>query len=372
MQHRPQSANTDKWCDVSIQQGQVTIKGGFNRKGELADAIHYKCADNATYTFLALHKEALWFVKGAGASRKGDLKAVQVLNMLREKVASQDTAHCPAVAGPDSQSSATSAADAVDEDPMDAMISKEYVAASLVEHVKQQPKKRKVDRACVQELTVPTRPPCVGTASLGETKIFVYASQDKRRNAVLHLRADCISWLLSYAADELACQGVSRGDANSDTTPQKPNCSGVDDVYLEWDFALKRWDAIFLAGTARGEAIQFGADDVTPALHTKLRELDLANGLHSKTSVSNKKLAAKEYVTLWCKAIAENKLHEFNTVFQGLLEAAPETHANADVAESTADGDAAENADGAVLAAGDTSAEEVSDAEAAELGAGNA
>ena len=98
----------------------------------------------------------------------------------------------------------------------------------------------------------------------------------------------------------------------------------------------------------------------------------LANCWYSKTSISRLKLAAKEYVTIWCKAISENKLHEFNTVFQGLLEAAPEQHANADVAESTADGDAAENADGAVLAAGDKSDEEVSDAESAELGAGNA
>ena len=200
----------------------------------------------------------------------------------------------------------------------------------------------------------------------------MYTPQDKRTNTVVHLRADCISWLLSYAADELACQGVSRGDASSDTTPQKPNCSGVDDVYLEWNFALKRWDAIFLAGKAQGEVIHFGANDVTPALLNKLRELDLANCWYSKTSMSSMKLAAKEYVTLWCKAIAENKLHEFNTVFQGLLEAAPEKHANADVAESTADGDAAKNADGSVLAAGDKSDEEVSDAEAAELGAGNA
>ena len=221
MQHRPQSANTEKWCDVSIEQQQITIKGGFNRKAELAEAIHYQCADNATYTFLALHKDAMWFVKGVGGSKKGDLKAVDVLQTLRQRAnaadfVSQDTTHCPAVAGSDSQSSAASAADAVDEDPMETMISKDTVAESLVELVKQEPKKRKVDRACVQELTVPTRLPCVGTASLGETKIVVYTPQDKKTNAVVRLRADCISWLLSYAADELACQVVSRGDASSD------------------------------------------------------------------------------------------------------------------------------------------------------------
>ena len=53
-------------------------------------------------------------------------------------------------------------------------------------------------------------------------------------------------------------------------------------------------------------------------------------------------------------------------MFEGLLEDAPKTTANANVAESTADGDSAEHAD---LAADDNSDEEESDAEAAELGA---
>ena len=123
MQHRPQSQSIDqgKWSDISIEHGQVTIKGGFNRKGELANAIQYQCADNTTHTFVALQKDALWFVNGVGGVRKGDLKAVNVLQMIRQKagaadyVPTDDGEPSPAVAGGDSQSSV---ADAIDDDPL--------------------------------------------------------------------------------------------------------------------------------------------------------------------------------------------------------------------------------------------------------------
>ena len=121
MQHRPRVAdatNATKWIDVSIKEAQIIIAGGFNAKGELAQSIQYKCTDNVTHTFVALHKEAQWFVKGVGGARKGELKAVNALTMLRQKASEADYTTInlepsPAVAGSDSQSSA----DAVDYDP---------------------------------------------------------------------------------------------------------------------------------------------------------------------------------------------------------------------------------------------------------------
>ena len=111
MQHRPLSANIAKWHDVSVQE-QITIKGGFSRKGEVAESIRYECEDGVTHTFVALHKEAMWFLKGVGgmSMKKGDLKVVNVLQMLRHKLSATDfapldAASSPAVAGGDSQSS---------------------------------------------------------------------------------------------------------------------------------------------------------------------------------------------------------------------------------------------------------------------------
>ena len=173
MQHRPLVADTTKWCPVSIKEAQITLTGGFNAKGELAESIQYKCADDVTHTFVALHKEALWFYKGVGGTKKGELKAVNVLAMVRQKAGagdykSIDSESSPAVAGSDSQSSA----DAADYDPMDEMIALDSVAEAV--SIKTSKNKRKIDRASVQELQVPTRPPCVGAESSEKTNIFVY------------------------------------------------------------------------------------------------------------------------------------------------------------------------------------------------------
>ena len=136
MQHRPLAATSAKWQDVSVQE-QITIKGGLNRRGEVAESIRYKCADGATHTFVALHKEAMWFLKGVGGTsmKRGDLKVVNVLQMLRHKLRQTDfaplgAASSPAVAGSDSQSSVADTLDD-DDDPMESMISIESVADSM-------------------------------------------------------------------------------------------------------------------------------------------------------------------------------------------------------------------------------------------------
>ena len=84
---------------------------------------------------------------------------------------------------------------------------------------------------------------------------------------------------------------------------------------LEWDFELKRWEAVFLAGHAQGDVLHFGVSQVTPALVKQLRKMDLANIWYSRSAVSNMKGAAKVYIILWCKAIVEQKLAHGREVF---------------------------------------------------------
>ena len=341
MQPRPRVADTTKWRDVSIADAQITIKGGFNAKGELADSIQYKCADNVTHTFVALHKEAQWFYKGVGGVRKGELKSVNVLAMIRQRASEADfqpitSETSPAAAGGDSQSSA----DAADDDPMEAMVALDSVAEALSN--RSSTKKRKVNRASVQELQVPTRPQCVDTASEGQTTIFVY-TPPTRKNCVAHLRVDCIPWLLAYAADELACQGVSCCDAASDSTPQKANCA-IDNVHLEWHFDSKHWVATFVGGHAQGEFLEFGPRDITPALLKKLRALELANGWYSKSSSESNKSAAKEYSLIWCKAVHEMRIAEHTATFQGLLSPASKQSDGTNAASSPSDDDADDDA----------------------------
>ena len=369
MQIRPKSIDVSKWTDVSIHADQIVIKGGCNSKGELADSIQYKDADGVTHQFVALHKNAMWFLKGAGGTKKGDLKAVTVLEMLRLKTCADDLVpvivssdHLPdpavagvvdravavvanpavagAVAGSDSQTITTDTIDD-DDDPMASMIGLEAVAESLDGLVKdsatakpkreQVRKKRKLSRASVQELTVPLRPACIGHNTGEETTIVVYNKVEKK-NMVLCLRTDCINWLLSYAADELACQGVSCGDASSASTPQKSN-GHAEHVYLEWNFQLKRWEASFIAGPAQGEMIHFGLKDVTPALCKKLRQLGIVNCWYNKSCTSTLKNVAKVYIVLLCKATNNERLDEHNAEFEQLL-VVGSAHAGDDATDS--------------------------------------
>ena len=360
MQIRPTSIDVSKWTDVSIHADQVVIKGGCNSKGELADSIQYKDADGVTHQFVAVHKNAMWFLKGAGGTKKGDLKAVTVLEMLRLKTRADDLvdvvpnpAVAGAAAGSDSQTTTTDTIDDDDDDddPMASMMSLEAVAESLGGLVKDSAtakrervqKKRKLSRASVQELKVPLRPACVGHNRGEETTIVLYNKVEKK-NTVLCLRTDCINWLLSYAADELACQGVSCGDASSASTPQKAN-GHTDNVYLEWNFQLKRWDASFIAGPAQGQMIHFGLKDVTPALCKKLRQLGLVNCWYCKSSTSTLKSVAKVYIVLLCKALNNERLEEHNAEFESVLIGGSLADAVDDAGDSI-DGDASGDAAG--------------------------
>ena len=94
---------------------------------------------------VSLHKEAQWFVKGVGGVRKSDagLKAVNVLNMLRQKAGQGDfkpidSEPSPAVAGSDSQTSPDD-----DYDPMDAMVALDSVAEAVSDKKKKIPRNAK-------------------------------------------------------------------------------------------------------------------------------------------------------------------------------------------------------------------------------------
>ena len=217
----------------------------------------------------------------------------------------------------------------------------------------------------MQELQVPTRPPCVGKADDGETTIFVY-TPPARKNRVPHLRVDCIPWLLAYAADELACQGVSCCDASSEGTPQKANCA-IDNVSLEWNFGSKTWVATFVGGHAQGEVLEFGPHHVTPPLLKQLRVLERANGWYSKSSSYSNKSAAKEYILIWCKAIHDGKIAEHCATFEGLLSPAPKQRDGTNAANSASDDDADNADDGDLPATGGASDDEACDAAAAEV-----
>ena len=107
------------WSPVTTLNSMVNIRGGYNTRGEPARSIEYTVG-HTSHTFVALDKNATWFLKGVAgpAVRKGDLKAVQVMQVIREKLNQK--------LGLDDDNTAvadTARAEprAVEVDPMDAM-----------------------------------------------------------------------------------------------------------------------------------------------------------------------------------------------------------------------------------------------------------
>ena len=314
-----------RWHPVDILEDRVSIKGGYNGKVETAPAVRYAMGDT-THVFVELDKNALWFLKGVGGLKiwKGELRAVKVIQLLRDMCveADDDTAvaegHIAAVAG--TQSESQGADESID--PMDAMDAMDEVAAAVAEVAPQkkqktqgQPKKptQGPPRAMVHKLEVPTRPPCTACGNDDKTAVYVYRQPKKRTNANLYLRSDCIGWLLSYAADEQACQGVEPETPEKDTRPGA-NCTAVADLRLEWDFGKKTWEAEFVAGPHVGKTRRMHVNDVDDKVWDQMRHTSFASKPLHDASIVGKKNAAKEWLTMWCEAITRNDSAAFDTI----------------------------------------------------------
>jgi hypothetical protein len=232
---------------------------------------------------------------GGARTQKGDLKAVTVVDEIRDKLNS--TAEPSAVAGP------SAIADGDDDDAPDPMDVLDEVPDTPVKATKKAVRtpQKKTARAMVTELQMPQRPLCVGSAET--TTVWMYLKPNNRnvKTSSMYIRVDCIDWLLAYAADELFHQGVKR-DTVADEDLKVANCSAVADVSLEWDFDKHLWEAEFLAGPFQGVTLSFGIADLTAS---RLAKLSLSRSPSS--ALPTKKQVAKDFITLWCDAICKER-----------------------------------------------------------------
>ena len=133
---------------------------------------------------------------------------------------------------------------------------------------------------------------------------------------MLYLLVDCIDWLLSYAADELHFQGVV--PSNLQPNPKRiPNVYSVADLHIELDFTSKTWEGEFVAGPFVGHRKRMSINDIDNKIWTILHEKSLVHGYFSGASLTRKKNAAKEFVTMWCSAITRNE----DAIFTALMNA---------------------------------------------------
>ena len=281
----------ETWQQTHIYQCLIGISGGLNKRALAASTIECQSGDTI-HRFVELHKNAEWFLKGVGGTgtQKGMVKAVTVLQDLRVAFLKLE----PAVA-----EDATAVASDEEPDPMDAL-------DEVVTH-KPKAKSRPTE---IKILQMPTRPSCAG-ASEATTTVVVYGKNAHRipKNFPMFLRVDCIDWLLSYAADQLHCQGVDNLLGQMDDV-LLANCAAVADLHVEWNFHAHEWQAYFVAGPFQGAERKFGIESLTPSIWAHLE--DEVN--FQKATRAQQKAVAKQMLVLWCNAICCSKSDDFETM----------------------------------------------------------
>jgi hypothetical protein len=296
---------SQRWRPVVVLESLVNVQGGYSTRDEAANSIQYQ-SGGTIHTYLELDKNAGWFLRGVGGEtvRKGDLKTVAVMSFLRAEFGhklNENLDEDTAVA------EETDTAVAEDVDPMDAMDDLPDVPVATKKQAKKKRIARETCRSLVLDLVVPARPPCAGCTEGETTVVYLYRKPraDRRTNGKLYLRSSCIEWLLSYAADELAFQGVT-------ATPSTPsparagNCTAVADFHLKWDLKAKEWEGTFVAGALEGTTKRMSVNDIIKETWNKLLEEELVHGYFGQATLIQRKNAVKQLLTMWAAAEAHN------------------------------------------------------------------
>ena len=282
------TTGTHKWNPISVTCDSVIVRGGYNTSREPANSITLD--------------DSRWFLKGVGGPKavKGDLKAVEVLAMLRATLKDREAAsriRGAAVAAPVLPDAVVEPI--ADIDPMDEL---DAITSAQPKPLKYRKLSTYDRRALVETLTVPTRPICTGRGDGATTTIRVYQTLASRSNARLYLRTDCIDWLLAYAADELHCQGVIAPCP----VPQSRvgNRSEVAGLQLEWSFASQAWACEFVDGPLLGTTRRFPVRDLTKAQFAEMRTGNKINACWSRASPAEKRMATMAVALEWASSVA--------------------------------------------------------------------
>jgi hypothetical protein len=307
----PVSGRTDgphKWHPISVACDSVIIRGGYNTSREPANSLTMDDGlglVDSVRTFVELDKNARWFLKGVGGSKitKGDLKAVEVMSMIRATLKHREAASRHRGAA------AAIAEQIVDEfvdpttvvtDPMDALDALDDMDQPAQPKAHKYRKLTSHDRrALVEQLSVPTRPSCTGRGGDGTTTITIYRlpMADRRSNGHLYLRTDCIGWLLAYAADELHYQGVVAPCPVPQSRPA--NCAAVAGLRMEWAFATQEWACEFVDGPLLGTKHRFAVRDLTKDQFDDMRANNKLDAYWSNATLVDKKGVAKDIAMSW-------------------------------------------------------------------------
>ena len=311
------NTNIGTWRAVEIRQGCISLSGGFNsRVPIIADSLQLDM-DGVQWTFVALHQQAPWFVKGVagGQAQKGDVKGVKVIQELLHKArSSSDTA----VAGPPVAQVEPPVANADDFDPMDDLDAVAVAPSAPKAKAKAKGKaKARAMRAAPRVITMPLRPTCTGQDTGNTTQVCVYTRPKGNNRHSIYLRSDSLNWFLSYGADEYHFQNVDRCEPEVIDDANVGNVSAVADLRVEWDFTGKGWDAEFVAGANQGSQRRLLLKHLTQQHWELMGHTGILRGV----TLLERKKHSWWLVVEWCKAIVQGDEDAFQRKW-GLVDAA--------------------------------------------------
>ena len=279
------AADGVSWNSVRLHSPSIVgISGGFNHKPCGADYIDVPVGDHIE-RFIHLSIRSEWFVKGAGglSVKKGELQAVSVIDMIRDRL-----------------EKIYDSEEEEEDDPM------KKLCRELETHNKTAMAKRSVatakrsvglwKKSLIEEIVVPLRPENVPGKSSAGIKIVVYTPASGQTNfsrRPVYLRVDALDWLLQFAADELF--------------RPRANCAAVAGLFLQWNCTSKAWQAEFVSGPRKGTKRRFGVCDLTKDRVNKIEKAgilksDTTSGMEAHIKL---KQQARDVMVLWCAAISQ-------------------------------------------------------------------
>jgi len=302
------------WKKVSVRDNCINVGGGFSSTFDAAPSVSYTTGKD-THSFVMLCKNATWFLKGVGGKsvKKGDLKAVDVLNEIRKRF--NKAAGIEDITAVAEDQDAEETQESCEDDKMDALDDIVIPVAKARAKSKVKPSAKTLpQQSRPVSFKVPKHPTCSGWNEddpKGQIEVHVYKSNTtkaKGNNSALYLRSDCIAWLLQYAADELLFQGIERENEQGTEEEQlQCNYPEVAGVHMEWDFTVKKWTATFVAGEYAGTAKCFSAADLNRAHWKKMISLSLVD-----SQAADVKKVIERFMIHWCQAI----LHRTGDAFE--------------------------------------------------------
>ena len=307
------AADDVSWKPVALHSGLIGISGGFSKKPLTARYIDVPVGDNSDGLkkdrFIHVNINAEWFLKGVGGKRKqkGELKGVNVLDIIRQKLR---MIYYDEVKGEAEEE----ADDDKDQDQMQQFFEVlETPKKTSAAAAKKKEGSKGWSKSIIRDIDMPRSPECVKTEEEVVTTIVVYTpnslSNRSWKSWPIYLRVDALDWLLQFAADEQFHQGVKRATADERDVWmwQESMGSAVAGLNLEWDFISRVWQGEFVSGPFKGTKRRFGVRDLTKDRTSKMIEAGILQPDTTNAMDENSLLKQQAYDVLlvWCDAISQ-------------------------------------------------------------------